>query len=121
LGPRQTDLSENPAQRYLRLLVNVAKKCRGRELPFGALSQEGNAGLVRAVDQFDSECSLRFSTYATWWICQRGLRDRGRAIHLPLHEGETESSRLTPPARRSPPNSDATPAPESLQDVSARG
>lgn len=100
------------------------KKCRGRGLPFGALSQEGNAGLVRAVDQFDSECGLRFSTYATWWICQRvqrGLRDRGRAIHLRLHEGETESLRPTPPARRSPPNSDATPAPESLQDASARG
>jgi RNA polymerase sigma factor (sigma-70 family) len=68
--PRRTDLSGNPAQRYLRLLVNVAKKCRGRGPPFGALNQEGNAGLVRAVDWFDPERGLRFSTYATWWICQ---------------------------------------------------
>jgi hypothetical protein len=91
-GPRRTDLSGNPAQRYLRLLVNVAKKYRGRGPPFGALSQEGNAGLVRAVDWFDPERGLRFSTYATWWICQgvqRGLCDRVRAIRLPLHEGET--------------------------------
>jgi len=89
----ETDRSlGNPAQRYLRLLVNVAKKCHGRGPPFGALSQEGNAGLVRAVDWFHPERGLRFSTYATWWICQgvqRGLRDRGRAIRLPLHEGET--------------------------------
>jgi RNA polymerase primary sigma factor len=50
--------------------VSVAKKCRGRGPPFGALSQEGNAGLVRAVDWFDPERGLRFSTDATWWICQ---------------------------------------------------
>jgi hypothetical protein len=106
LGPRRTDLSGNPAQRYLRLLVNVAKKCRGRGPPFGALSQEGNAGLVRTVDWFDPE---------------RGLRDRGRAIRLPLHEGETGSPRPTPPTRCSPPNSDATPALGNLQDASARG
>ena len=52
---------------------------------------------------------------------QRGIRDRVRAIRLPLHEGETGSPRPTPPARRSPPNSDATPALESLQDASAKG
>jgi RNA polymerase primary sigma factor len=46
--------------------VNAAKKYRGRGPPFGALSQEGNAGLVRAVDWFDPERGLRFSTYATW-------------------------------------------------------
>jgi hypothetical protein len=89
-----------------------------------SLSQEGNADPVRTVDWFDPERGLRFSTYATWWICQgvqRGLRDRGRAIRLPLHEEETVSPRPTPPARRSPPNSDATLAPESLQYASARG
>jgi len=106
LGPRRTGLSGNPAQRYLRLLVNVAKKCRGRGPPFSALSQEGNASLVRTVDWFDPE---------------RGLRDCGRAICLPLHEGETASPRPTPPARRSPPNLDATPALGNLQDASARG
>jgi RNA polymerase primary sigma factor len=84
--------------------VNVAKKCRGRGPPFGALSQEGNAGLVRAVDWFHPERGLRFSTYATWWICQgvqRGLRDRGRAIRLPLHEGETTSGISAPGSPRS--------------------
>ena len=83
----ETDRSlGNPAQRYLRLLVNVAKKYRGRGPPFGALSQEGNAGLVRAVDWFDPE---------------RGLRDRGRAIRLPLHEGETTSGISAPGSPRS--------------------
>jgi hypothetical protein len=53
-GPRRPDLSGNPAQRYLRLLVNVGKKCRGRGPPFGALSQEGNAGLVRAVEAIEA-------------------------------------------------------------------
>ena len=98
-GPRWTDLSGNPAQRYLRLLVNVAKKCRGRGPPFfDDLSQKGNAGFVRVVDWFDLERGLHLSTYATWWICQgvqRGLRDRGRAIiSLPVH-GETGSPRDT--------------------------
>ena len=65
-------------------------------------SQEGNAGLERTVDWFDPE---------------RGLRDRGRAIRLPLHEGEKGSPRPTPPARRSPANSDATPALGNLQDA----
>jgi hypothetical protein len=90
-GPRWTDLSGNPAQRHLRLLVNVAKKCCGRGPPFNDLSQEGNASFVRAVDWFDPERVLRLSTYATWWICQgvqRGPRDRGRAmISLPVHGG----------------------------------
>jgi hypothetical protein len=74
--------------------------------PFGALSQEGSAGLERTVDWFDSE---------------RGLRDRGRAIRLPLHEREKGSPRPMPPARRSPANSDATPALGNLQDAPARG
>jgi hypothetical protein len=68
------------------LLVNVSKKCRGRGPPFGALSEEGNAGLVRAVDWFDPE---------------RGLRDRRRAIRLPLHEGETTSGISAPGSPRS--------------------
>jgi RNA polymerase primary sigma factor len=75
------------AERNLRLVVSVAARFTGRGMDLEDLVQEGNVGLMRAVDRFDPDRGHRFSTYATWWIrqaVQRGLHDRGRAIRLPV-------------------------------------
>ncbi|MBX7105013.1 MAG: sigma-70 family RNA polymerase sigma factor [Gemmataceae bacterium] len=92
LPSRQVEYQKNRralAEANLRLVVSIAKRYRNRGLPFADLIQEGNRGLMRAVDKYEHRMGFKFGTYATWWIRQgitRALADHARTVRVPCHQ-----------------------------------
>ena len=85
------EATETFVQANLRLVVSIAKRYQGADVPLLDLVQEGNLGLIHAVEKFDWRKGFKFSTYATWWIRQaitRGIANTGRTVRLPVHTGD---------------------------------
>jgi RNA polymerase primary sigma factor len=91
-GGRYQQARRELAEGNLRLVVSIAKKYRGRGLSFADLIQEGNRGLMRAVDKYEHRLGFKFGTYATWWIRQgitRAMADHARTVRVPCHQVST--------------------------------
>jgi len=118
---RWESLRGQMAKANLRLVVFIAKKYRNRGLPFLDLIQQGNIGLLRAIDKFEQELGFKLSTYATWWIRQaitRAIADQARTIRIPVHITDSlHDVRKILRVYRDKHGTQATPTPTLIADV----